>query len=33
MTAAQLDPIQKNRISHRGQALRELMTRLKMRTK
>ena len=32
MTAAQLDPIQKNRISHRGQALRELMTRLKMRT-
>jgi len=33
MTAAQLDPIQKNRISHRGQALREFMTRLKMRTK
>jgi len=32
MTAAQLDPLQKNRISHRGQALRELMTRLKMRT-
>jgi len=32
MTAAQLDPIQKNRISHRGQALGELITRLKMRT-
>jgi XTP/dITP diphosphohydrolase len=32
MTAAQLDPIQKNRISHRGQALRELITQLKMRT-
>lgn len=33
MTAAQLDPIQKNAISHRGQALRELITQLKMRTK
>jgi XTP/dITP diphosphohydrolase len=32
MTAAQLDPIQKNRISHRGQALRELITQLKMRS-
>lgn len=32
MTAAQLDPIQKNNISHRGQALRELITQLKMRT-
>lgn len=32
MTAAQLDPIQKNRISHRGQALRELITQLKLRT-
>ena len=32
MTAAQLDPTLKNRISHRGQALRELITQLKMRT-
>jgi len=32
MTAAQLDPILKNAISHRGQALRELITQLKMRT-
>ena len=32
MTAAQLDPILKNTISHRGQALRELITQLKMRT-
>ena len=31
MTAAQLDPIVKNSISHRGQALRELMAQLKMR--
>ena len=31
MTAAQLDPVQKNAISHRGQALRELITQLKMR--
>lgn len=31
MTAAQLDPIQKNAISHRGQALKELITQLKMR--
>ena len=30
MTAAQLDPIQKNAISHRGQALRELIVQLKM---
>lgn len=32
MTAAQLDPMQKNAISHRGQALRELITQLKMRS-
>jgi XTP/dITP diphosphohydrolase len=30
-TAAQLDPAQKNLISHRGQALRELITQLKSR--
>ena len=32
MTAAELDPILKNAISHRGQALRELISQLKMRT-
>ena len=32
MTAAQLEPTLKNRISHRGLALRELITQLKMRT-
>ena len=32
MTAAQLDPAQKNAISHRGQALRELIAQLNMRT-
>jgi XTP/dITP diphosphohydrolase len=32
MTAAELDPIQKNAISHRGKALRELINQLKMRT-
>jgi XTP/dITP diphosphohydrolase len=31
LTAAQLDPAQKNLISHRGQALRELITQLKSR--
>jgi XTP/dITP diphosphohydrolase len=31
MTAAQLDPTQKNLISHRGQALRELITQLQSR--
>ena len=31
MTAAQLDPVQKNLISHRGQALRELITQLQSR--
>ena len=31
-TAAQLDPAQKNLISHRGQALRELITQLKSRS-
>jgi XTP/dITP diphosphohydrolase len=31
MTAAQLDPAQKNLISHRGQALRELITQLQSR--
>ena len=31
MTAAQLDPTQKNLISHRGQALRELITQLQTR--
>ena len=31
LTAAQLDPAQKNLISHRGQALRELITQLKAR--
>ena len=30
-TAAELDPVQKNLISHRGQALRELITQLKAR--
>jgi len=33
MTAAQLDPILKNSISHRGQALRELIAQLKKRIK
>jgi XTP/dITP diphosphohydrolase len=32
MTAAELDPILKNAMSHRGQALRELISQLKMRT-
>ena len=32
MTAAQLDPMQKNAISHRGQALRELIAQLRMRS-
>jgi XTP/dITP diphosphohydrolase len=32
LTAAQLDPSQKNGMSHRGQALRELIAQLKMRT-
>ena len=32
MTAAQLDPAQKNANSHRGQALRELIAQLNMRT-
>jgi XTP/dITP diphosphohydrolase len=31
LTAAQLDPVQKNLISHRGQALRELIAQLKSR--
>ena len=31
LTAAELDPTQKNLISHRGQALRELITQLKSR--
>jgi XTP/dITP diphosphohydrolase len=31
LTAAQLDPAQKNLISHRGQALRELIAHLKSR--
>jgi len=31
-TAAQLDPSQKNAVSHRGQALRELIGRLKLQT-
>ena len=31
LTAAELDPAQKNLISHRGQALRELITQLKSR--
>ena len=30
-TAAQLEPSEKNRISHRGQALRELITQLQSR--
>ena len=30
-TAAQLDPAEKNLISHRGQALRELITQLQIR--
>ena len=33
LTAAQLDPAQKNLLSHRGQALRELIAQLKLRTK
>jgi XTP/dITP diphosphohydrolase len=32
LTAAQLEPMQKNAISHRGLALRELIAQLKMRT-
>ena len=32
MTAAELDPAQKNLISHRGQALRELIRQLQVRT-
>lgn len=32
LTAAELDPAQKNSISHRGQALRELIAQLKLRT-
>jgi len=32
LTVAQLDPAQKNTISHRGQALRELIAQLKTRT-
>ena len=32
LTAAQLDPAQKNLISHRGQALRELISQLQLRT-
>lgn len=32
LTAAELDPEQKNLISHRGQALRELIAQLKVRT-
>jgi len=32
MTAAQLDPAQKNAISHRGQAMRELIAQLNTRT-
>ena len=31
LTAAQLDPVQKNAISHRGKALRELITQLQTR--
>ena len=31
LTAAQLDPTQKNLISHRGQALRELISQLQLR--
>lgn len=31
LTAAELDPAQKNLISHRGQALRELISQLKLR--
>ena len=32
LTAAQLDPAQKNAVSHRGKALRELITQLQTRT-
>ena len=32
LTAAQLDPTQKNLISHRGQALRELISQLQLRS-
>ena len=32
LTAAQLDPAQKNAVSHRGKALRELITQLQART-
>jgi XTP/dITP diphosphohydrolase len=32
LTAAQLDPAQKNLLSHRGQALRELISQLQLRT-
>ena len=32
-TAAELDPVQKNLISHRGQALRELISQLQLRPK
>jgi len=31
-TAAELDPVQKNLISHRGQALRELISQLQLRS-
>jgi XTP/dITP diphosphohydrolase len=31
LTAAELEPAKKNEISHRGQALRELITQLKSR--
>jgi XTP/dITP diphosphohydrolase len=31
-TVAELDPVQKNLISHRGQALRELISQLQLRT-
>jgi inosine/xanthosine triphosphate pyrophosphatase family protein len=32
MTAAELDPGEKNRLSHRGQAMRELRAQLAART-
>ena len=32
-TAAEIDPVQKNLISHRGQALRELISQLQLRPK
>jgi XTP/dITP diphosphohydrolase len=33
LTAAQLDPVQKNAVSHRGKALRELIAQLQMRNR